>query len=63
VPRPDGATVNVLASFLEASLDRAAAAKPNPDAKSKAGFTPLDIALGKDSFGLPVPHESTVALL
>jgi len=22
------------------------------DAKSKAGFTPLDIALGKDSFGL-----------
>jgi uncharacterized protein len=34
------------------------------DAKSKAGFTPLDIALGKDSFGaLPVPHDSTVALL
>jgi uncharacterized protein len=34
------------------------------DVKSKAGFTPLDIALGKDSFGaLPVPHDSTVALL
>jgi mono/diheme cytochrome c family protein len=30
LPRPDGATVNALASFLEASLDRAAAAKPNP---------------------------------
>ena len=33
------------------------------DVKSKAGFTPLDIALGKDSFGLPVPHDSTVALI
>lgn len=33
------------------------------DAKSKVGFTPLDIAMGKDSFGLPVPHDSTVALL
>lgn len=34
------------------------------DAKSKAGFTPLDIAMGKDSFGaLPVPHDSTVALI
>jgi ankyrin repeat protein len=33
------------------------------DAKSKTGFTPLDIAMGKDSFGLPVPHDSTVALL
>jgi ankyrin len=33
------------------------------DAKSKAGFTPLDVALGKDSFSLPVPHDSTVALL
>ncbi len=34
------------------------------DAKSKAGFTPLDIAMGKDSFGaLPVPHDSRVALL
>ncbi len=34
------------------------------DARSKAGFTPLDIAMGKESFGaLPVPHDSTVALL
>jgi len=34
------------------------------DAQSKAGFTPLDIAMGKDSFfALPVPHDSTVALL
>ena len=33
------------------------------DAKSKRGFTPLDIAMGKDSFALPVPHDSTVALL
>jgi ankyrin repeat protein len=33
------------------------------DVKSKQGFTPLDIAMGKDSFSLPVPHDSTVALL
>ncbi len=33
------------------------------DAKSGRGFTPLDIAMGKDSFGLPVPHDSTVSLL
>jgi ankyrin repeat protein len=33
------------------------------DVKSKQGFTPLDIAMGKDSFGLPVPHDSTVALI
>jgi mono/diheme cytochrome c family protein len=30
MPRPDAAGVNALASFLEVSLDRAAAAKPNP---------------------------------
>jgi hypothetical protein len=30
LPRPDTATVNNLASFLETSLDRAAAATPNP---------------------------------
>ena len=30
MPRPDAPTVNSLASFLEDSLDRAAAAKPNP---------------------------------
>jgi thiosulfate/3-mercaptopyruvate sulfurtransferase len=33
------------------------------DAKTKREFTPLDIAMGKDNFGLPVPHDSTVALL
>jgi uncharacterized protein len=34
------------------------------DVKSKANYTPLDIAMGKNSFGsLPVPHDSTVALL
>jgi ankyrin repeat protein len=34
------------------------------DAKTKQGFTPLDIALGKNSLGaLPVPHDSTVALI
>ncbi len=34
------------------------------NAKSKAGFTPLDVAMGKSVFGqLPVPHESTVALI
>src|SRR5262249_22217648 len=32
--------------------------------KTKQKFTPLDVAMGKDSFAqLPVPHESTVALL
>jgi mono/diheme cytochrome c family protein len=30
LPRPDSATVNGLASFLETSLDRAAEVKPNP---------------------------------
>jgi len=34
------------------------------DAKNKQGFTPLDIALGKNSMGaLPVPHDSTVDLI
>jgi cytochrome c5 len=30
MPRPDAAGVNALASFLESSIDRAAASKPNP---------------------------------
>src|SRR5438309_1195166 len=30
VPRPDQATIDSVASFLESELDRAAAAKPNP---------------------------------
>jgi len=34
------------------------------DARMKQGFTALDVALGKSTFGqLPVPHESTVALI
>ena len=34
------------------------------DAKTKQGFTPLDIAMGKNSIAaLPVPHDSTVALI
>jgi ankyrin repeat protein len=34
------------------------------DAKTKQGFTPLDVAMGKNSFAaLPVPHDSTVVLL
>jgi ankyrin repeat protein len=34
------------------------------NAKMKQGFTPLDVALGKSTFGqLPVPHDSTVALI
>ena len=34
------------------------------DAKTKQGFTPLDVAMGKNSLAaLPVPHDSTVALL
>jgi len=34
------------------------------DLKSKSNYTALDIAMGKNAFGaLPVPHDSTVALL
>lgn len=34
------------------------------DAKTSRGFTPLDVAMGKSIVGqLPVPHESTVALI
>ena len=33
------------------------------DAKTTRGFTPLDIAMGKAEFSLPVPHETTVALI
>lgn len=34
------------------------------NAKMKSGFTPLDVAMGKSVVGqLPVPHDSTVALL
>ncbi|HSR08546.1 MAG TPA: hypothetical protein VLM42_15445, partial [Bryobacteraceae bacterium] len=34
------------------------------DAKTKQGFTPLDVAMGKNVLSqLPVPHDSTVALI
>jgi uncharacterized protein len=33
------------------------------DSKTKRGFTPLDVAMGKDQFALPVPHDSTVTLI
>jgi hypothetical protein len=34
------------------------------NAKTKQGFTPLDVALGKSIVGqLPVPKDTTVALL
>jgi uncharacterized protein len=34
------------------------------DAKTKQGFTPLDVAMGKSVLSqLPVPHDSTVALI
>jgi ankyrin repeat protein len=34
------------------------------NAKTRQGFTPLDVALGKATIGqLPVPHDSTVELL
>ena len=34
------------------------------NAKTKQGFTPIDIAMGKASLAqLPVPHDSTVVLL
>jgi ankyrin repeat protein len=34
------------------------------NAKSKQGYTPVDFAMGKAVVGqLPVPHDSTVALL
>jgi ankyrin repeat protein len=33
------------------------------DMKLRSGSTPLDVAMGKGSFGLPTPHDSTVVLL
>ena len=35
----------------------------NLNTESRTGSTALDVAMGKGSFGLPVPHDSTVALL
>jgi ankyrin repeat protein len=33
------------------------------NAKTKTGYTPLDAAIGKGTMGLPVPRDSTIALL
>jgi len=33
------------------------------NAKNKRGYTPLDAALGKGGIQLPVPHDTTIALL
>jgi uncharacterized protein len=33
------------------------------NAKSKRGYTPLDAAIGKGGIQLPVPHDTTIALL
>jgi ankyrin repeat protein len=46
----------LLVQFL---VDRGA----DVNAKTRQGSTPLDAAMGKGSFGLPVPHDGTVALL
>ena len=37
--------------------------KVDLNARTKLNQTALDVAMGKGSFGLPVPHDSTVALL
>ena len=47
-------------TIVQFLLDRGA----DLNLKTKQGFTPLDVALGKAVVGqLPVPHDSTVALL
>jgi uncharacterized protein len=33
------------------------------NAKSKRGYTPLDAAIGKGGIQLPIPHDSTIAIL
>jgi ankyrin repeat protein len=33
------------------------------NAKTKRGYTPIDVCLGKGGIQLPVPHDSTIALL
>jgi ankyrin repeat protein len=33
------------------------------NAKSKRGYTPLDAAIGKGGIQLPIPHDTTIALL
>ena len=33
------------------------------NAKSKRGYTPIDAAIGKGGQQLPIPHDTTIALL
>jgi uncharacterized protein len=35
----------------------------DPNAKNRRGYTPIDVALGKGGIQLPVPHDTTIALL
>lgn len=51
-----GRGADVIAQFL---IDQ----KVDLNARTRLNQTPLDVAMGKGSFGLPVPHDSTVALL
>jgi ankyrin repeat protein len=46
-------------SIVEFLVDRGA----DLNLKNKRGFTPLDAAIGKGGNALPVPHDSTIALL
>ena len=55
-----GAALRGADTIVQFLLDQ----KMDVNATSKQGYTPLDVALGKTIVGqLPVPHESTVALL
>jgi len=55
-----GAALRGADSIVQFLVDRGA----KLDIKTKQGFTPLDIAMGKNSLAaLPVPHDSTVALI
>jgi uncharacterized protein len=55
-----GAALRGADSIVQFLVDHGA----NLDAKTKHGFTPLDVAMGKSVLSqLPVPHDSTVALI
>ncbi len=55
-----GAALRVADTIVQFLLSQ----KMDVNATSKQGYTPLDVALGKTIVGqLPVPHDSTVALL
>jgi uncharacterized protein len=55
-----GATLRGADTLVQYLIDHGA----KINAKTKQGWTPLDVAMGKSIFGqLPVPHESTVELV